>query len=86
MNDTTVRLVVRDKIADGRLPRNRAGAVSATNGADERCDACSTSVSPEEVLIKLSHLGSGRFVFHTMCFAIWREERNTMTSVRASFD
>jgi len=45
------------------------------------CDACSAPVSPEEVLIKLSHGGSGRFVFHATCFAIWRAERNKMASL-----
>lgn len=74
-----MRLVVRDKIAAGRLPRDRAGGISATIGTDERCDACSAPVSSEDVLIKLSHGHSGRFVFHAMCFVIWREERNSMT-------
>jgi hypothetical protein len=81
MNDTAARWVVRDKIADGRLPRHRPGTISATNGTDEMCDACSAPVSPEEVLIKLSHGGSGRFVFHATCFAIWRAERNKMASL-----
>jgi hypothetical protein len=42
MNDAFVRRVVRAKIEDGRLPRSRLGAVSATNGTNERCDACAT--------------------------------------------
>ena len=33
MNDATVRQLVRSKIADGTLPRNRIGSVSATYGA-----------------------------------------------------
>lgn len=86
MNDATVRQVVRGKIADGKLPRDRIGAVSATYGADEICDACSASVSPEDVLYKLARAGSGGFVFHATCFAIWRAERNSMTSVRAALD
>jgi hypothetical protein len=49
MNDTAVRQVVRDKLAHGRLPRDRAGAVRATNGTYEVCDVCSTPVSPEDV-------------------------------------
>jgi len=79
MNDGAMRRVVRDKIAAGRLPRDRTGVISATNGTDGRCDACSTPVSPEEVLVKLSYGGSCRFVFHAMCFAIWREERDGIT-------
>jgi hypothetical protein len=86
MNDAIVRLVVRDKIANGWLPRDRTGAVSATNGTDERCDACSAAVSPEEVLVRVSHAGSRRFAFHATCFAIWRDERNKMTSFRAALD
>ncbi len=54
MNDATVRRVVRGKIADGSLPRDRIGAVSVTYGTDEVCDACSASVSPGEVLYKLT--------------------------------
>jgi hypothetical protein len=54
MNDAAVRRVVRSKIAQGTLPRDRIGAVSATYGFDEVCDACSASVSPEQVLYKLT--------------------------------
>lgn len=86
MNDATVRRVVQDKIADGRLPGDRAGSVSATNGTDEGCSVCSEPVSLEEVLYRLAHARLGRFVFHATCFAIWRDERNKMTSVRVAQD
>ena len=81
MNDAAVRRVVRSKIVQGTLPRDRIGAVSATYGFDEVCDACSASVSPEQVLYKLDRAGSYGFVFHSECFAIWRDERNSMLSV-----
>jgi hypothetical protein len=86
MNDATVRRLVRDKIADGRLPRTPAGAVSATYGNDEKCDACSTRVSDEEVLYKLSLAGFKQIRFHATCFATWRDERRNMTSVLAAPD
>jgi hypothetical protein len=86
MNDATVRRVVRDKIADGRLPVDRTGSVSATNGTAEICSVCSEPVSLEEVLYRLAHERSGRFVFHATCFAIWRDERNKMTSSQADRD
>ncbi len=86
MNDATVRQLVRDRIADGRLPRNRGGAISATNGGDERCDACSTPVSPEEVLLKIAHEGFRRIRVHASCFSVWRDERNKMTSGQAVLD
>jgi hypothetical protein len=86
MNDATVRQLVRDRIADGRLPRNRGGAISATNGADERCDACSTPVSPEEVLFKIAHEGFRQIRVHATCFSVWRDERYKMTSGQAALD
>lgn len=86
MNDATVRRVVRDKIAVGTLPRDRLGVVSATFGAHETCDACAGSVSPPDILYKLVRANSVGFVFHATCFAIWRAERNSMTSIRAALD
>ena len=81
MNDAAVRRVVRSKIVQGTLPRDRIGAVSATYGFDEVCDACSASVSPEQLQYKLDRAGSYGFVFHSACFAICRDERNSMLSV-----
>ena len=86
MDEAFVRLVVRAKIEDGRLPRSRSGAVSATKGNNGKCDGCSTPVPPEDVLIRLSLGDAGRFVFHATCFAIWRDERDKMTSGRAILD
>ena len=86
MNDATVREVVRDKIAHGRLPRDRVGLVRATNGTDEICDVCSTPASPEDELYKIARKGSRGFVFHATCFAIWRDERNKMSAGPAVLD
>ena len=86
MSDATVRRVVRDKIADGRLPGDRTGSVSVTNGTDEICNVCSEPVSLEEVLYRLAHERSGRFVLHTSCFAVWRDERNKMAAAQAATD
>ena len=72
MNDAAVRRVVRSKIVQGTLPRDRIGAVSATYGFDEVSDACSASVSPEQLQYKLDRAGSYGFVFHSACFALAR--------------
>jgi hypothetical protein len=80
MNNPTVRQVVRDKIAHGRLPRDGTGVVRATNGTYEVCDVCSTPVSPEDVLYKIAREDPRAFLFHASCFAIWRDERNSMSA------
>ena len=80
MNGATVRQLVRSKIADRTLPRNRIGSVSATYGAGQACDACSASVPPERILYELARAGSPGLLFHRACFAIWRDERDRAAS------
>lgn len=54
--------------------------IQAPRALNQFCDACSVSVSPEEVVYKLARPDSAGFVFHATCFAIWRDERNNMTT------
>jgi len=83
MNEAAVRRVVGSKIADGMLPRDNIGLVSSSYGLDQACDACSESVSPRQLLYKITRAGSDGFVFHSDCFAIWCAERKSMLSVGA---
>ena len=86
MDEASIRLMVRAKIEDGRLPRSRSGAVSAMSGNNRKCDGCSAPARPEDVLIRLSLGDAGRFAVHATCFAIWRDERDKITSGRAILD
>jgi len=76
MDDAAVRQHVRSRIADGRLPCDRIGRVSATYAADETCAACSTPVSAPQILYKLARADSPELRFHSACFAIWKAERD----------
>ncbi len=60
--------MIQDRIADGRLPNNKIGRVSATYGTGEACDACSLAVSTEQVLYRLGRLGVQELIFHNACF------------------
>jgi len=84
MNDATVRQVVRSKIADGRLPRDRIGKVSASTGLTNYATHALRQSRLKQYCNKLVRAGSDGFVFHATCFTIWRDERNSMTSVRAA--
>lgn len=86
MNNSTVRQVVRTKISDGRLPRDRVGSIRATNGTGEECGACSLPISSEDVLYKVVRTPSPAFLFHATCFAVWRDERNSMSAGPAVLD
>jgi hypothetical protein len=76
MDDAAVRQHVRRRIADGRLPCDRIGRVSATYAADETCAACSTPVSAPQILYKLARADSPELTFHSACFTIWKAERD----------
>ncbi len=78
MDDIVRRQNIRDRIADGRLPNDKIGRVSATYGTGEACDACSLAVSTEQVLYRLGRLGVRELIFHNACFAIWKLERDRM--------
>lgn len=65
MTDAELRSIVRNKITDGTLPRDRIGVVSATYGVDQACDACSASISSGQVLYKLTRRDSEKFIFHS---------------------
>jgi hypothetical protein len=78
MTDADLRLVIRSKITDGMLPRDKVGLVSATYGSHQACDACSASISPLQVMYRLTRTGCEGFVFHSECFAVWRSERNSV--------
>jgi len=57
----------------------------ASYGLDQACDACSESVSPQQLLYKITRAGSDGFVFHSDCFAIWCAERKSMLSVGGGY-
>lgn len=69
MDDAVRRQKIQDRIADGRLPNDKIGRVSATYGTGEACDACSLAVSTEQVLYRLGRLGVQELIFHNACFA-----------------
>lgn len=78
MTDAELRSIVRSKITDGTLPRDRIGVVSATYGIDQACDACSASISSGHILYKLTRRDRETFIFHSECFVTWRAERNNV--------
>jgi hypothetical protein len=80
MNEAVLRENVRSRLADGRLPHDRIGRVSATYGAGEVCDACAALVSTGQVLYRLQRAGVRQplILFHSACFSMWKAERDRL--------
>jgi hypothetical protein len=77
MDTDALRLFVRQKLQDGRLPYNHIPRVWGGPGAFETCDACESPVTEHQMVMEGIALGGGRkpLQMHVRCFAIWDEER-----------
>jgi hypothetical protein len=77
MNQDALRTLVRQKLADGRLPNNHIPRVWGGPGAGETCDACEEVVTKAQLIMEGITLSVGResVQFHVMCFNVWDAER-----------
>jgi hypothetical protein len=76
MHDDALRVIIRNKLADGRLPQdNVKWLVRAPNSNGYRCDACSLDVLAQQHLIQGATGLGATFRFHLLCFYLWDEER-----------
>ena len=79
MDVQTIRLLVRQKLRDGRLPSNRADRFWARAGAGEMCDACESAISKDQMAVegfasRITHPEPLRV--HAGCYQIWDAERS----------
>ena len=77
MDMPTLRLLIRSKLADGRLPLNSIPRIWGGPGNCEVCDACETIVTKDELIMEGISLDQGRkpIQLHTRCFYLWDVER-----------
>ena len=78
MDQESLRLFVRRKIRDGRLPHDSITRVWSSPSDGETCDACDAILSKEQLLMEAITLvppGRKAFQFHVRCFQVWDHER-----------
>jgi hypothetical protein len=77
MEDSALRLLIRDKLADGRLPRLRIAIVWGGPAKGETCVACEELIPRGNLVIE--GIGSAHptraACFHLRCFQSWESER-----------
>ena len=78
--DTELRLLIRGKLTDGRLPVNSIPRVWGAPGNGEACDACEKSITKDEFIMEgIGVEGSRQPVqMHVACFRFWDEERRVI--------
>ena len=75
IEDSTLRLLIRAKLADGRLQQRAIPRVWGGPGNGETCAVCEEPISKEELEI-VGQSGEDQTVyFHVHCFSAWSSER-----------
>ena len=78
MEAEALRLRIRSKLDDGRLPYNNMPRFWGGPGDGEYCDACDTCITKEQLVMEgIASVFSGKkpVQFHVRCFFIWDAER-----------
>ena len=72
-----LRLLIRGKLADGRLPLNSIPRVWGGPGNGETCHACDEIVTKDELIMEGIAVDPKQvpIQLHVKCFYLWNEER-----------
>jgi len=77
MSDDVVRLLIRQRINDGRLPRHRVIEVGYGSGVGRECDACGGPIEPDQrITVRICTEDWRTIRLHDDCFQIWDVERS----------
>ena len=77
MDQDTLRLLIRRKLADGTLPHDSIPRFWGGPAAGEECDACEALISADQILLEgISSVTKRGYQFHVTCLSIWDSERD----------
>ena len=79
MEEQALRVLIRTKLADGRLPHDSIPRLWGGPANGETCDACDEVVPKVMMIIEgiSAQEGSAGVQFHVRCFQLWDSERQT---------
>ena len=71
MKVEALRLLIREKLQDGRLPHERISRVQSFPADGEKCDACEKLVTMAEFVVTgITLAGQGSIQLHVQCFQL----------------
>jgi len=73
MEPISLRVLIQQKLADGRLPHNSIPTVSGGSSRGETCDACGEVVAPHQFVmegVSTDHTKE-TLQMHVECFYLW---------------
>ena len=82
MESVTLRALIRDKLADGRLPHDHIPRLWGGPGAGETCDACEEKITALGLVMEgIAIDGHKPLQLHVECFYLWDAERRDAEGV-----
>lgn len=75
MDSEVLLLLIRSKLADGRLPQHRPTRVAGGPGKSGVCEVCDEKIAKDELTIESLFLdGRKQATMHVQCFWAWVSE------------
>ena len=80
MHTAALRLLIREKLQDGQLPRDSAPRLRGSPGNGATCSACAEIITANQVMMELGlYKGDMKsWCFHADCFMLWDTERGQL--------
>jgi hypothetical protein len=70
-----IRIVIREKILAGKLPKDAPIKFWAGYGTGKKCDACELPTSTAGIEYEVDIADDRTFLFHQNCLTAWHQER-----------
>jgi len=81
MQVEALRLFIREKLQDGRLPHEQISQVQSRPADGQKCDACEKLITIAQFVVTGTSLeGRGSIQLHVECFQLWDDERSVRRS------
>jgi hypothetical protein len=76
MEVEALRLLIREKLQDGRLSHVQISRVQSRPADGQKCDACEKLITAAQFVVTGTTLaGRGSIQLHVQCFQLWDDER-----------
>jgi hypothetical protein len=77
MDLEAIRVLVRSKLQDGRLPQEGAARICGAPGIGELCGACESRIDESQLAMVVPLRAHETFItLHADCYTLWNAERN----------